>query len=117
VTAPLRGRARNHPNYWAFAVHRISGILLALFLPFHFWALGNAISGEARLEAFLRWADQPLVKLAEFGLVALLALHLFGGLRVLAIEFLTWRSWQKTAFALAAGASLGVGLAFLLSAV
>jgi fumarate reductase subunit D len=35
---------------------------------------------------------------------------------VLAIEFLAWRSWQKTAFALSAGASLAIGLAFLLSA-
>jgi fumarate reductase subunit D len=111
----MAGRARNHPNYWAFAVHRISGLLLALFLPFHFWALGSAIAGEARLESFLRWADQPLVKLAEFGLVVLLALHLFGGLRVLAIELLAWRSWQKTAVALSAGASLAIGLAFLLS--
>ena len=26
-------RARNHPAYWAFIVHRASGLLLALFLP------------------------------------------------------------------------------------
>ena len=107
-------RARNHPNYWAFVLHRVSGMLLALFLPFHFWALGQAIEAEARLDAFLRWAEQPLVKLAETGLVVLLAAHLCGGLRLLAIEFLAWRRWQKTALALSAGASLGIGLIFLL---
>ena len=26
-------RARNHPAYWAFIVHRTSGVLLSLFLP------------------------------------------------------------------------------------
>ena len=26
-------RARNHPAYWAFVVHRVSGVVLALFLP------------------------------------------------------------------------------------
>ena len=31
-------RARQHPAYWAFLVHRISGVALALFLPIHFWA-------------------------------------------------------------------------------
>ncbi|MDH4294398.1 MAG: succinate dehydrogenase, partial [Betaproteobacteria bacterium] len=31
-------RARNHPAYWAFIVHRVSGVLLTLFLPLHFWA-------------------------------------------------------------------------------
>ncbi len=25
-------RARSHPAWWAFAVHRLSGVLLALFL-------------------------------------------------------------------------------------
>jgi hypothetical protein len=55
-------RARSHPAWWAFAVHRGSGVLLSLFLPLHFWALGNALQGEAKLESFLRWSDQPAVK-------------------------------------------------------
>ena len=108
-------RARNHPAYWAFAVHRASGVLLALFLPLHFWALGQALQGEAGLDSFLRWSEQPLVKLAETVLVLLLAAHLTGGLRVLALEFLAWRDWQKGLLALAAGATLGAGLLFLLN--
>ena len=39
-------RARNHPAWWAFLVHRLSGIALALFLPLHFWALGQALAGD-----------------------------------------------------------------------
>ena len=66
-------RARSHPAYWAFLVHRLSGLALALFLPVHFWALGQALQGEARLESFLRWTDAPLFKFAEWGLVLLLA--------------------------------------------
>jgi len=54
-------------------VYRVSGVLLMLFLPLHFWALGQALAGEAQLEGFLRWTDQPLVKRAETGLVLLLA--------------------------------------------
>ena len=108
-------RARNHPAYWAFAVHRGSGVLLALFLPVHFWALGQALQGEARLESFLRWSDQPLVKLAETVLVVLLAAHMTGGLRLLALEFLAWRDWQKSLLALGAGLTVLAGLAFLLN--
>lgn len=111
----LAWRGRSHPSYVAFLVHRISGLLLALFLPAHFWALGQAIQGEAALDGFLRWADRPLVKFAETVLVVLLAAHLTGGLRVMAIEFLAWRDWQKTAVALSAGLSLAVGLLFLLN--
>ena len=108
-------RARNHPAYWAFLVHRLSGVLLSLFIPLHFWVLGQALQGEARLESFLRWSDQPLVKSAETALVLLLAAHTTGGLRLLALEFLAWRDWHKSLLALAAGIALGVGLAFLLN--
>ena len=108
-------RARNHPAYWAFIVHRVSGLLLTLFLPLHFWALGQALHGAARLDGFLRWTEQPLVKFAETGLVLLLAAHMTGGLRLLALEFLEWRAWQKTLLAAAAGVAFAAGLAFLLN--
>ena len=108
-------RARNHPAYWAFLVHRLSGVLLSLFIPLHFWALGQALHGEAGLESFLRWSDQPMVKLAEVALVLLLAAHLTGGLRLLALEFLAWRDWQKSLLAVAAGVTLVAGLAFALN--
>ncbi|MGA6964138.1 MAG: succinate dehydrogenase, cytochrome b subunit, partial [Xanthobacteraceae bacterium] len=55
----------------AALVHRLSGLALAIFLPVHFLTLGLTISGEARLDSFLRWTDAPLVKLSEGGLVFL----------------------------------------------
>jgi fumarate reductase subunit D len=108
-------RGRNHPGWWAFLVHRISGIALALFLPLHFWALGQALEAAAKLEAFLRWTDQPLFHIGMWGLVVLLAAHLAGGLRVLALEFLPWRDWHKTLAAVAAAFALAAGLAFALA--
>ena len=108
-------RARNHPAYWAFLVHRLSGLLLALFLPFHFWVLGQALRDEAQLDGFLRWTEQPLVKFAETVLVLLLAAHFAGGLRLLMLEFLAWRDWHKSLLAAAAGVSIAAGLAFLLN--
>lgn len=111
-----RHRARRHPSYWAFVVHRVSGVLLAAFLPLHFWALSLALRGEARLQGFLDWAEHPLVKLAETGLVVLLAAHLTGGLRLLAIEFLPWHDRQKTVVAATGGITLAVGLVYLLNA-
>ena len=110
-------RARSHPAYWAFVVHRASGLLLTLFLPLHFWALGQALAGEAKLDVFLHWSEQPLVKFAEWALVLLLAAHMTGGLRLLALEFLAWRDWQLSLLAAAAGITLAAGLAFLLNIV
>ena len=106
-------RSRNHPNYWAFAAHRISGVVLALYLPVHFYVMGLAVEGEASLDAFFHLAENPLVKLAEALLVVTVAVHVTGGIRLLMIEFLPWRDWQSTVIALTAGASLAVGLVFL----
>jgi len=110
-------RARNHPAYWAFMLHRVSGILLTLFLPLHFWALGHALGGTAKLENFLIWTDQPLVKASEIAVVTLLAAHLAGGLRLLMLEFLAWRDWQQRLLAVAAGITVGFGLVYLLNVV
>jgi len=108
-------RARNHPAYWAFIMHRVSGVGLAAFLPVHFWALGQALQGEAALDAFLRWSEQPLVKLSEIVLVLLLSAHMAGGARLLALEFLAWRDWEKSLLAAAAGVSIAAGLGFALN--
>ena len=108
-------RARNHPAWWAFLVHRLSGLLLTLFLPLHFLTLGQALGGEAHFEATLRWTDQPLVKLGEAVLIVLLAAHMTGGIRLLMLEFLAWRDWQKSLLAVAAGLTACIGAAFLLN--
>ncbi len=94
-------------------VHRVSGLALAVFLPVHFLALGLAINGEAKLQSFLRWSEQPLVKLAEGGLVFLLTVHLLGGLRVLVIENFDWRDGQKQIATVAAALSAIVAFVFL----
>ncbi|MBI1943266.1 MAG: succinate dehydrogenase [Betaproteobacteria bacterium] len=96
-------------------MHRISGILLTLFLPGHFIALGSALEGAQAFDEFLAWTERPLVKFAEWGIVLLLAVHLGGGLRVLALEFLPWRDWHKSLAAAAAAAAIAVGLAFALA--
>jgi len=106
---------RNHPAYWAFLTHRLSGLALALFLPAHFLVLALAVE-ESSFDAFVAWTERPLVKLAEAVLVGLLALHMAGGLRLLALEFLPWSDTQKTRIALAFGAGLAAVLLHLLMA-
>lgn len=108
---------RNHPAWWAFLGHRLSGLALVLFLPFHFLALGLALEAAA-LDRFLVWTDLAVVKLAEWGLVSLLALHLMFGLRLLVLEFLPWRGGNaRLGWILPGlGAALVVGAVFLTGA-
>jgi len=108
--------ARAHPLWLAYILHRLSGLALALFLPLHFWVLAMALTDPARLDGFLRLTEAGIVKVAEFGLVFLLAAHMFGGLRLMALEWLPWSPPQKTLAALSAAISFLIATLFLLRA-
>tara|TARA_B100000900_G_C20471172_1_gene671456 strand:- start:353 stop:715 length:363 start_codon:yes stop_codon:yes gene_type:complete len=108
---------RRHLLWSAFLIHRISGVLLALFLPLHFWILSQALHDPETLNGFLHWTDFWYVKLAEYGLVFLLGAHFFGGLRLMALEALPWSPSQKTWAALALALSFIIATLFFLSAV
>ena len=76
-----------------------------------------AVTNPARLDGFLALTEAGAVKLAEFGLVFLLAAHMFGGLRLMAMEWLPWSPPQKTLAASAAAASFLIATLFFLKAV
>ncbi|MEY1554447.1 succinate dehydrogenase, cytochrome b556 subunit [Yoonia sp. R2331] len=109
--------SRAHPLWLAYIVHRLSGLALALFLPLHFWVLAMAMTNPARLDGFLQMTEASIVKLAEFGLVFLLAVHMFGGLRLMAMDWLPWSPRQKTLAASAAAAAALIALLFLMRAL
>ena len=112
----MTARRLNHRTnvlWLAALVHRLSGLALAIFLPVHFLVLGLAIDGESKLDGFLRWSEQPLVKLAESGLVFLLVVHMLGGVRLLVIENMDWHDGQKRIATVVAGLSAVIAFIFL----
>jgi len=109
-------RARGHAAFWAFVVHRVSGLALTLFLPVHFWTLGMLLAEAPAFDTFISWTGTPLVKAAETLLVLALAAHLAGGLRLLLVELVGWRAdAQKTMFAAGIGLAVACALAFALN--
>ena len=111
-------RARGHAGWWAFAVHRVSGLVLAVFLPAHFLVLGKALTGAEALDGVLAWTEQPLIKASEVALVFLLAVHLGGGLRLLLVEFGGWRAaWQPALIAATGVVDVSCALLFALNLV
>jgi fumarate reductase subunit D len=113
----LRGTAHRRDPLWLAALaHRLSGLALALFLPLHFLALGLALQGEARLQSFIAWSAHPLVKFSEAALVFALAIHLLGGLRLLAIETGLSRGGRAPAALAVATIALALAVLFLVRA-
>ncbi|MFK5980402.1 MAG: succinate dehydrogenase, cytochrome b556 subunit [Rhizobiaceae bacterium] len=108
---------RTHVLWFAFILHRLSGLGLAIFLPIHFYIFSLALTQPDRLDKYLHWADLPIVKFAEFGLVFLLAVHIFGGLRLMALEWLPWSPNQKTMAASAVAIAFLISTTFFLRAI
>ena len=97
-------------------MHRVSGLALLVFLPLHFTMLSIAVRDAAAFDRFAAWTERPLVKLAEALLVGLLAVHLAGGLRLMAIECLPWSDAYKNLAAVGFAVGVACGLGFLLAA-
>ncbi len=113
--AGLTRASRAHWGFVAAMVHRLSGLALAIFLPLHFLSLGLAFEREA-FDGFIAWSNNPMVKLSEAFLVAALAVHFAGGLRLLAVEFFGLTRAQSIWIASAFAFGVGAGLLFLLRA-
>jgi fumarate reductase subunit D len=103
------------PGFLAAMLHRLSGIALAIFLPMHFVALGTALGGAESLQSFLGVTHNGLVRVAEWGLVTALGMHMALGIRVLAIEFLAVRERGAIVVSACVAGSVTVGLLFLLN--
>ena len=106
-------RRRGQPLRYAFVLHRLSGLLLVIFLPMHFWVLSLAVSDADRLALYLEMTHNPVVKLAETVLVGLLAVHFFGGMRLMAFEWFGWPAYQKTAAAAVLSVAVFIAMLFL----
>jgi len=103
-------------GFVAAIVHRLSGIALAIFLPLHFLALATALNGASALDSFLALTRQPLVAVAEWGVVIALAVHMTLGLRLIAIELFDFREKTLLPLSVCVAAVLVVGLIFFLNA-
>ena len=81
---------RGREGMWSWVAHRISGLLLFLFLFAH--VLDTAlvrVSPDAYNQVMEAYKN-PVVGLGEAGLVAAVIFHALNGLRIIAVDF-----WSK----------------------
>jgi fumarate reductase subunit D len=83
----------------------------------HFIALGTALGGADSFQSFVGVTHNLLVRIAEWGLVTALGMHMALGVRVLAIEWLAVRERGAIVVSGCVACSVTVGLLFLLNAM
>jgi succinate dehydrogenase / fumarate reductase cytochrome b subunit len=101
----------------AFALNRISGLALVLYLVLHLCVLSTLTHGEPAWEGFLRLAHTPLFFLLDMALFAAILYHGLNGVRVSLIGLGYGGRQQKSLFyGLAAAAVVIWGIAVWLMA-
>jgi succinate dehydrogenase cytochrome b556 subunit len=89
-----------NPNVgtWSWLLHRITGVILVLYLFMHFFALSSSSGGEATFNVWLSSLQTPLTHILEIGLVAVVAFHLLNGLRITIADFFFLTKPHKVIF-------------------
>lgn len=93
----------------AWLIHRITGVLLTLYLFVHLYVLSH-LKDPTRFTELMGLMKHPLVRLSEVGLLALVVAHAFNGIRLVLLDLGAPTSLQKRLFwgAVIAGGLLSV---------
>jgi succinate dehydrogenase / fumarate reductase cytochrome b subunit len=85
VTLPLL-KLRLPLAGWVSLLHRVSGVLLFLFLPAALYALDQSLSGPEAFEQIQQQMMQPIARVVLLLIVWALSHHLFAGIRHLLMD-------------------------------
>jgi succinate dehydrogenase / fumarate reductase cytochrome b subunit len=80
---------RDREGYWAWLLHRVSGVAVLLFLVMHVFDTMLVSFGPGPYESFVRLYRAPAFRVMEVLLAGALLYHGINGLRVIALDF--WR--------------------------
>ncbi len=83
---------------WAFALNRLTGIGLTLYLLLHLGVLTLLVLGEAQWDAFIALARSPLILALDVVLIFGILYHGLNGIRVALVGMGIAVRWQKALF-------------------
>lgn len=90
---------RRYPlGMWAYVLHRLSGVFLALYGILHIWIVSQATRGPEAFDRILRLFSQPYFVFLEWGLIGIVVYHVLNGLRLVLLELGVGLNRQKSLF-------------------
>ncbi len=75
-----------HEGFVAWIFHRITGLLLILYLFMHQWVI-STLQNPKTFDAAMGVLESPFFKLLEIGLWLVASYHAINGLRVILVNF------------------------------
>ncbi|MGJ7440214.1 succinate dehydrogenase, cytochrome b556 subunit [Aquipuribacter sp. MA13-6] len=84
---------RGNEGMWSWVLHRITGVVLFFFLLVHVLDTGLVRISPEAYDTVMATYQNPVVGLAELGLVGAFLFHALNGLRVILVDF--WRNGPR----------------------
>ena len=108
-------------GFISFALRRLTGVLLSLYLLLHIWVIGAAIQGPAAFDRRMETFSSPFTHILEIFLLAAVIYHGFDGIRLIIVNRFRItdrrRSMWYAAFAVSVILTIVGGLPMLLYAL
>ena len=110
---------RGREGQWAFVLHRLSGVALALYLLLHVLDISLVMYGpEGPFNAFLAFYHQWPFRVGLILVMAAVVYHAFNGLRIILMDFTGWGTrYHRQLWYGVLGATTLVGIPVLLKVV
>lgn len=80
-------RFRGREGYWAWLLHRVSGLSILVFLFVHILDTALIGFGPQAYETFIQVYRHPVFRVLEVGLAAAVLYHGLNGLRIILADF------------------------------
>ncbi|NLF03435.1 MAG: succinate dehydrogenase, cytochrome b556 subunit [Actinomycetales bacterium] len=87
ATAPAGTLYRGREGMWSWVAHRVTGMLIFVFLLVHVLDTSLVRVSPEAYNAVIGAYKNPIMGLAEAGLVAAIVFHAFNGIRVILVDF------------------------------
>lgn len=91
--APIGTLYRGNEGMWSWVTHRITGVVLFLFLLVHILDTALVRISPEAYNAVIGTYKTPIMGLGELGLVIAIVFHAFNGIRIILVDF--WKKGPK----------------------
>jgi len=89
-SAPAGTLYRGREGMWSWVAHRVTGVLIFFFLLVHVLDTSLVRLSPETYNAIIGTYKNPIMGLAEAGLVAAIVFHAYNGIRIMLVDF-----WAK----------------------
>ena len=85
-------------GFLSFALRRLTGVALVIYLFIHMWVIGSMLGGPESFDARLAMVQTPIFKFLEIALLAGVVYHSVDGIRLLIVHYFKVTQYRRSLF-------------------